>query len=157
MPKKNKAKKQVATAVLNKRANYDFALDDRIKAGLVLTGAETKAIRLGRAIIKGSYVQVINNELWLVGAQVHGTQNIRFEVSEVTRNRKLLVKSKQREELIAAKKQGLQIIPTALLTKTRYIKLEIATGKGKKNYDKRESIKKRDTGRDAARALATYS
>ena len=148
-----KLKKSAPSAVVNRRASYDYALDERVKAGLVLTGAETKAIRLGRAIIKGSYIQVINNELWLVGAQIHGTHNIRFEESQITRSRKLLVTGKEKEELIKAKQQGLQIIPTALLTKTRYIKLEIATGKGKKNYDKRQSIKKRDMDREARRSL----
>ncbi len=125
-------------------------------AGLVLTGPETKALRMHLGQLRGAYVTIKDNELWLLNATISGTNGIPISESEQTRSRKILVSKKQIAALMAAKQQGKSIIPTDILTKGRYIKVRIAVGTGKKRYDKRETIKQRDQNRDTARTLAQY-
>lgn len=136
--------------IQNRRARFDYNLGDSFTCGVMLNGRETKALRLGRGQLQGAYVTVKNRELWLINAQIHGTVGIPIEESEKTRDRKLLANHREINALIAAKQQGKTIVPTELLTKTRFIKLRIAIGKGKKNWDKRETIKKRDITREIA-------
>ena len=148
--KKNSQPKQI----VNRRASFDYFLDNEIIVGLVLTGAETKAARNGHVQLKGSYVTINNNELWLINASFSIQTNEKNNPKTVDdRSRKLLAHRSQIDKLIEAKKQGLTIIPTKLLTNGRFIKLVIATGRGKKKYDKREVIKKRDTDRENQRLL----
>ncbi len=142
----NNNKKSVKR-ITNKRAKFDYDLGDSIVAGLVLTGAETKALRLGHGHLRGAYVVVKNEELWLLNATITGFNGVKLEEAEQTRSRKLLLKGREIKDLLEAKKQGKSIIPTELLTQGRYIKVRISAGTGKKNYDKREIIKKRDQDR----------
>lgn len=136
-------------SVINRRARYDYELDDDLVVGLSLTGAETKAARLGHVQLKGSYVTVRNGELWLNNASFSVTLNQKGGGRSVDdRTRRLLAHKKEIERLSVAKKQGMTIVPTKLLTSGRYIKLVIALGKGKKRWDKRETIKRRDLERD---------
>lgn len=141
--------------IRNRRATFDYELDDSIVAGIALTGAETKALRLGHGHLKGAYVTFKNNELYLINATITGFQGVKLDESEQTRARKLLVKRKEIEELQESKQQGRTIVPIELLTRGRYIKVRIAAGKGRKRYDKRELIKKRDTDRENQRILRT--
>lgn len=133
--------------ITNKRAHFDYDLGDSIVAGLVLSGAETKSLRLGHGHLRGAYVTVRDNELYLLNATITGFTGAKLEESEQTRSRKLLLKRKEIDALLEAKTQGKSIIPTELLTQGRYIKVRISVGTGKKNYDKRQSIKKRDQDR----------
>jgi SsrA-binding protein len=144
-----------AKLISNARARFDYDLKDTYLAGLVLTGAETKSLRMGRAHLKGAFVTIKDGELWLNNATVQPsiTNSAHLLPETQTRARKLLVKKREFNQMEAAKEQGLTIVPTKLLTRGRFIKIEIATAKGKKKYDKRQSIKERDTGRDTARAL----
>jgi SsrA-binding protein len=143
------AKVKNPTSIVNRRAAFDYFLNDEIVVGLILTGAETKAARLGHVQLKGSYVTVNNGELWLINASFSVKSNDKGNQRTVDdRSRKLLAKRSQIDKLIEAKKQGSTIVPTKLLTSGRYIKLVIATGRGKKKYDKREVIKKRDLERE---------
>lgn len=144
-----KKKKQYNNAIINKRARFDYNVTETIVAGIVLTGPETKSLRLGHGIIRGSFVIIKNNELWLSNMQINPLKtNLKdMPEDERTRPRKLLVTKKDFKLLAEAKNQGLSIIPIKLLTKSRFIKVEIGIGKGKKKYDKREIIKKRDLGR----------
>jgi SsrA-binding protein len=119
--------------------------------GLQLTGAETKALRLGHGSLRGAYVTVKDNELWLINAQIMGARGIQISEDTQTRTRKLLAKKSEIERLIQAKNEGRTIVPLELLTGGRYIKLRISAGKGKKSYDKRETIKRRQQERDIAR------
>ena len=121
--------------------------------GLQLTGAETKSLRMGHGQLRGAYVTVKGDELILINATVNGTNGIPIGESDQTRARKILAKRKEINALIAAKQQGLTIVPLEILTKGRYIKLRIAAGRGKKQYDKRQTLKARDEGRDIHRAL----
>lgn len=150
----NKKKpRQKPTAILNRRASYDYALGDDLTTGVVLTGREARAARDGRVQLKGSFVTIRNNELWLNNASFSLKLNTKGvnESTVDTSARKLLASRKQIEELAARKQAGMSIVPLRLLTQGRYIKLVIALGKGKKNYDKRQAIKKRDQERDSQR------
>lgn len=145
-------------AVLNRRARFDYALDssNEIVAGISLTGMEVRAARDGHVQLKGSFVTIRNNELWLNNASFSLKLNEKGQSdakSVDTSPRKLLAKRKQIDSFIKQKQQGMTIVPTKLITKGRYIKLVIALGKGKKNYDKRETLKRRDQDRDAKRAI----
>jgi len=147
----NKSKKPAAKRVVNRRARYDYELGDSLVVGLQLTGAETKALRLGHGQLRGAYITVRDCELWLINAQINGAKGVHINESQESRSRKLLAKRKEIEQLIAAKQQGNTIVPLELLTQGRYIKLRIAVGHGKKRYDKREVLKRRQQERDIAR------
>lgn len=150
-----KKKQNKPQAIVNRRASFDYALGDELVAGIALTGRETRAARDGRVQLKGSFVTVRNNELWLNNASFSLALNTKgqSETTVDTSPRKLLASRKQIDALAAQKQDGMTIVPLRLLTKGRYIKLVIALGKGKKNYDKRQTIKKRDQERENARAL----
>jgi len=141
--------------VLNRRARFDYELGDEIVAGLVLTGPEVRAARDGHVQLKGAYVQVKNGELWLQNASFSLKLNQKGENSRTidTAPRKILASRKQIDTLVAKRQEGLSIVPTKLITTGRFIKVVIALGKGKKRYDKRETLKRRDQEREANRAI----
>ncbi len=124
--------------VENRRARFDYQLIEEIVCGMCLTGAEVRLIRDHHAQLKGSFVTIKSNELWL--------NNITLS-ADTMRNIKLLVTKRQLASLARAKQDGLQIVPVRMLTGGRYIKLVVATGQSKKKYDKRETIKQRDLAR----------
>lgn len=137
--------------IQNRRARFDYDLDDSLIVGIELTGAETKALRLGRGQLSGSYVTVKDNELWLLNATITGNSRVRVPEDNQDRTRKLLAKRREINNLIADKQQGKTILPIEFLTGGRFIKLRIAAGRGKKKYDKRQTLKKRDAERQARR------
>jgi len=143
---KKKARQQ-PKSIRNRRASHDYQLGDSFVAGLQLTGAETKSLRLGHGQLRGAYVTIKDGELWLVNATISPSSGIPISESGQTRSRKLLAKRREIEQLIQAKHQGQTIIPLEILTQGRYIKLRIAQGRGKKKYDKRQILKKRDEDR----------
>jgi SsrA-binding protein len=146
-------KQQQIKRITNRRASFDYELGDSLVAGLQLTGAETKALRMHHGHLQGAYVTVKDGELWLINATINGTRGIPISESDKTRTRKLLVKQREINTLLAAKQQGKTIVPLELLTHGRYIKLRIAVGKGKKKYDKRQIIKERDDLRRGQAAI----
>jgi SsrA-binding protein len=149
-------KKQQSTGVIsNKRAKFDYELKDSFVAGIVLSGAETRSLRDHHASLQGAFVQIKDNEAWLVNAQVMPVKtNAAHLPSEMqTRNRKLLLKKRELANLIEAKQQGNTIVPLRILTRGRFIKVEIAVGRGKRKYDKRELIKHREDKRRTDREL----
>src|SRR5690349_6886487 len=139
MPKKKQAHTKQIT---NRRARHDYELGDSLVVGLELSGAETKSLRLGHGQLRGAYVTVKDGELWLFNAAINGTNGIPIDESTQTRNRKLLARKREIDHLIEAKQQGKTLVPLEILTGGRYIKLRIAIGRGKKNYDKRQTLKK---------------
>lgn len=139
--------------ITNRRAGYDYELGDSLVVGLQLSGAETKALRMGHGQLQGAYVAVKDGELWLVNSQINSVQGIPITEDEQTRSRKLLAKKSEIARLVEEKQSGRTIVPLEILTHGRYIKLRIASGKGKKRYDKRETIKKRQQEREARRSL----
>lgn len=145
-----KKKQLTSQAIVNRRASFDYALGDELTTGIVLTGRETRAARDGRVQLKGAFVTIRNNELWLNNASFSLALNSKGEHDTAvdTSPRKLLASRRQIDGLTTQKQAGMSLVPLRLLTKGRYIKLVIAVGKGKKNYDKRQAIKKRDQERD---------
>lgn len=148
-----KKKSNQPKMISNRRARHDYELGDSLVVGLELTGRETKALRMGHGQLRGAYVTVKDNELLLINATISPSSGIIIPESEQTRARKLLAKRREINALIEAKQQGRTIVPLDMLTQGRYIKLRIAVGKGKKLYDKRQTLKARDEGRQINRAL----
>jgi len=148
------AKQTPAKTIDNRRARYDYELKEVFQAGLGLGGAEDKSLRMGRGQLRGAYVTLKDGEAWLLGATIQPMQTNAAHLSEEdqTRTRKLLLSKRELAALHEAKNQGLTIVPLKLLNRKRFIKVEIATARGKRKYDKRENIKKRDQERDAKRA-----
>jgi SsrA-binding protein len=146
-------KSQPTGNITNQRARFDYELGDSLVVGIQLSGAETKALRMGHGQLRGAYVNALNGELWLVGAQINSTKGVPISEDEQTRSRKLLAKRKEIDELVAARQAGNTIVPLELLTRGRYIKLRISVGRGKKRYDKRETIKRRQQEREAQRLV----
>jgi SsrA-binding protein len=146
-------KKPQTKTIQNRRARFDYELGDSLVVGLALTGAETKSLRMGHGQLRGAYVTVKDEELYLLNGTVHGTSGVPVPESDQARTRKLLAKRKEIDALIAAKQQGRTIVPLEMLTGGRFIKLRIAIGKGKREYDKRQTIKKRDQDRESRAAI----
>lgn len=146
-------KSQATKRIVNRRARFDYELGDSLVVGLQLTGAETKALRLGLGQLRGSHIAVKDGELWLVGAQINPAKGVLIDEPSQVRSRKLLAKRKEIGHLMAHKQSGRTIVPLELLTQGRFIKLRISVGKGKKRYDKRQTLKKRQQERDIARQL----
>lgn len=142
-----KKKPNQTKTISNRRARHDYALDDSLVVGMELTGGETKALRMGHGQLRGAYVTVKDNQLWLLNATITGTGNIHLDEHEQTRSRRLLAKRKEIDRLIASRQQGMTIVPLEILTRGRYIKLRIAPGRGQRKYDKREVLKARDEQR----------
>lgn len=148
------AKKQTQTKqITNRRARHDYDLADRLLVGIALTGQETKSLRRGHGQLRGAYVTVKEGELWLINATISSSPGINISECDQTRARKLLAKRREINEFIAAKQQGRTLVPLEILTRGRYIKLRIAAGRGKKLYDKRQTLKKRDEQRSMQAAV----
>lgn len=139
--------------ISNRRARFDYELGDSLMVGIQLTGAETKSLRMGHGQLQGAYVTVKDNELWLINSQIIGSSGVPIGEDDKSRSRKLLAKRREIDKLIAEKQNGRTIVPLELLTGGRYIKLRISVGKGKKHYDKRETLKKRQQQRDIDRQI----
>lgn len=159
MTKKSQPNKKQSSPspIVNRRARYDYELGEEIVAGIVLTGPEVRAAREGHVQLKGAFVSLRNGELWLNNASFSLRHNVRGQANARTVDtspRKLLASRKQIDHFIAAKQQGMTIVPTKLLTQGKFIKIVIALAKGKKLYDKRETIKRRDQDRETKRSLS---
>lgn len=138
--------------IQNRRARFDYELGDSLVVGLELTGPEVKSLRMGHGQLRGAYVTVKNSELYLLGSTINGTHGVPIPESDQTRTRRLLAKRREIDAFVSAKQQGRTIVPLELLTGGRYIKLRIAIGKGKREFDKRQTLKKRDEERQARAA-----
>jgi SsrA-binding protein len=140
----------------NKRARHDYHIEDVVEAGLVLTGTEVKSLRLGRASLVDAFAAVRGgNELWLQGMHIPEYKHGTWTNHEPRRTRKLLLHRNELDKLIrAVDTQGVSLIPLSLYFKDGYAKVELAVGRGKRAYDKRQALAKRDAEREARRALA---
>lgn len=155
MSKQPKKSSGGGTIALNKRARFDYHLEERFEAGLVLQGWEVKSLRAGKAQLTDSYVLLKDGEAWLIGAQVTPLPTVSTHVvSDPTRTRKLLLKERELDQLIGAVQQkGYTCVATALYWKGHLVKCEIALAKGKKEHDKRDTEKERDWGREKQRIM----
>lgn len=151
-----KKKQNQPKTITNRRARHDYELGDSLVVGIELTGAETKSLRMGHGQLRGAYVTLKQDELFLINAMVAGTSGIPIAETEQTRARKLLAKRREIKALIEAKQQGKTIVPLQILTGGRYIKLRISVGRGKKRYDKRQTLKARDDLRRTQAVLKQY-
>ena len=138
----------------NKKANHDYFIEETIEAGIVLLGTEIKSVRKGKVQLKEAFVRIRNNEAWISNMHISTyEQGNRFN-HEPLRSRKLLLHKKQINELIVLSKQdGFSIIPIKMYLKDGFAKVLIGLGKGKKNYDKRDDLRKKEAKRDIERAF----
>lgn len=140
----------------NRKANYEYFLEDKIEAGIMLTGTEVKSLRHGQCGLQESHIAAKKGELWLLNAHIPEYQQAGPHLQHAPRRpRKLLLNGRQRDKMMgAAAREGYTIVPTRIYFNTKGLaKLEIALAKGKKEYDKRETIKERDWNRQKQRIL----
>lgn len=143
--------------ITNRRAFYDYELLERIEAGINLSGAEVKAVRDGHADLTGSFVRITGSEAYLVNANIFPYKYARPEGYEEKRTRKLLLHKK---EIVALKSRieasNLTIVPVSLYNAKNFIKAQLALAKPKKQFDKKETLKKKDIERDTQEALKDF-
>lgn len=141
--------------IKNKRAEFDYLILEKYTAGIILSGTEVKSIRMGKANLTDGFCYVNQGEIWVRNLHISEYINGGFIHHETRRNRKLLLNTREIKKIIdKVKERGLSVIPTRLFTSERgLIKLEIALVKGKKNYDKRDSIKTKDLKRETDRRV----
>ena len=138
----------------NRRARHDYSILDTYEAGLVLAGTEVKSLRLGRASLTDAYASIDDGEAWLVGLHIPEYTQGTWTNHAPRRKRKLLLHKDEIAKLLGkTKESGLTIIPLALYFKDGRAKVEIALAKGKKSYDHRQDLAKRDATREVERAL----
>lgn len=147
------------TIALNKRARHEYHIEERLEAGLALQGWELKAIRAGRANIGDAYAVVLQNELFLIGAQITPLiQASTHVVANDRRSRKLLLHRREIDQLIGRiQRDGYTLVPTALYWKGNKVKAELALARGKQKHDKREADKARDWSREKQRVLRRHN
>ncbi len=143
--------------ITNRKATFDYQLQEHFEAGVNLVGAEVKAFREGHVDLSGSFARIVGNEAFLVNAKIFPYQHARPETYNTTRTRKLLLHKK---EIISLKSKmdgaNLTIVPVSMYTKHGLIKVELATAKSKKKFDKKEAIKRQDIDRDTQREIKNY-
>ena len=141
------------TVAINRRARHEYALEETLEAGIVLTGTEIKSIRAGRVNLAEAYARIERGEAWLIGAHIAPYEQGNRNNHEPTRTRKLLLHRDQIAELIGrTQAKGFTLVPLKLYIRDGMAKLELGVGKGKKAYDKRRTIAERDVRREIERA-----
>lgn len=138
----------------NRRAKFDYEITENLVAGIALSGPEVKSVKQGHISLKGAYVTINNNELYLLNAHVSPYKFADAKNQEETRTRKLLVHRKELDRLVGLKKSGHTLIPLVVGVQRGLVKIEVGVGRGKKKYDKREVSKKRQAERDIARKIS---
>jgi len=148
----------IKTVATNRKAYHDYYIQDSQEAGIVLTGSEIKSIRAGRVNLREAYIRPEGGELWLLNAHIARYEASSYLSHEPTRPRKLLLHRRQIDNLTSKMaEKGLTLVPLRLYIKGSIAKVEVALAKGKKLYDKRESIARRDAERDIGRAMRRQS
>ncbi|MFJ8263384.1 SsrA-binding protein SmpB [Rummeliibacillus sp. NPDC094406] len=138
----------------NKKAGFDYFIEETIEAGLVLNGTEIKSVRQGKVQLKDSFILIRNGEAWISNMHINTYEQGNIFNHDPLRVRKLLLHKKQIMQLkIDVKRDGYSIVPLKMYIKDGYAKVLIGLGKGKKNYDKRADIKKKEAKREMGRAL----
>lgn len=138
----------------NRKAYHDYSIEETEEAGIVLTGTEIKSVRAGSVNLRDSYAQVKNGEMWLMNAHISPYEPASRENADPYRDRKLLMHRKEIMRLMGrAQEKGLTLIPLRMYLKKNRAKIELGLARGKKMYDKREAISKRDSDREIQRAV----
>ena len=144
----------IKTVATNRKAYHNYLIQDKLEAGIVLTGTEIKSIRNGRVSLGDAYVKPGAGELWLLNAHIARYEAGSYLSHEPTRPRKLLLHRRQIDDLTSkVAEKGLALVPLRLYIKGSIAKVEVALAKGKKLYDKRESIARREIEREMGRTL----
>ena len=144
----------IKTVATNRKAYHNYHIQDSVEAGIVLTGSEIKSIRTGRVSLGDAYVRPEAGELWLLNAHIARYEASSYLSHEPTRPRKLLLHRKQIDSLTSkVLEKGFTLVPLKLYIKDSIAKVEVALAKGKKLYDKRESIARHETEREIERAI----
>lgn len=142
----------------NKKARHDYTIVDTIEAGLVLTGTEIKSVRAARITLKDGYAQIKNGEAWLINVHITPYEQGNIWNQDPDRTRKLLLKKREITKLEAELKgTGMTLVPLKVYIKNGFAKVLIGLAKGKHDYDKRESIKRREQNRDIARQMKAFN
>jgi SsrA-binding protein len=142
-------------ATVNRAAGHNYFLEDKLEAGIVLTGSEVKSIRAGRANLKDGYALLKDGELWLLNAHIGAYENAGYAGHVPLRTRKLLVHADELRKLQGKTQQkGYTLVPTRMYFKNGKIKCEIALAKGKQSWDKRETERRRTADKEAREAIA---
>ena len=156
MAKKNEAK--TPQGVQNRKARFDFEIIDQYEAGIALIGCEVKSVYLGRANLTDAHCEVRGGEIWLVNADIEPYAYATHYKPERRRERKLLMHRREIEVLDRkSKEKGLALIVLSMYFKSGRVKVEVALGRGKRQYDKREQIQKNETRREVDRALKSIN
>jgi len=146
----------IRTVATNRKAYHEYHVQDSIEAGIALTGTEIKSIRAGRVNLRDAYVRPEAGELWLLNAHIARYEPGSYLSHEPTRRRKLLLHRKQIDNLTSQmQEKGITLVPLRLYIKDSIAKVEVALAKGKKLYDKRESIIRREIEREIGRIVKT--
>jgi SsrA-binding protein len=144
----------VKIITINRRARHDYFIEETIEAGLVLTGSEVKSLRAGKAQLKDSHARIERGEAWLANAHISEYNPAAQFGHEPVRKRKLLLHAREIDRLTGkVKEKGLTLIPLRMYFKNGRAKVELGVARGKKQYDKRETIKERETDREVDRAM----
>jgi SsrA-binding protein len=147
----------VKVVASNKKARFEYFIQETFEAGLVLKGTEIKSIRLGQISLQEAYVRTDGKQAWLVGAHVAPYEHASATQHDPSRERKLLLHKREIKTLWdAVRIKGMTIVPIKVYLKAGRAKLEIGIAKGKKQYDKRETIKERDIAREHSRRSGDY-
>jgi SsrA-binding protein len=150
-PQQHEGEKIIA---VNRKARHDYFIEESLEAGLVLTGSEVKSLRAGKAQLKDSYARIERGEAWLANAHISEYNPAAQFGHEPTRQRKLLLHAREIDRLTGkTKEKGLTLIPLRLYFKNGRAKVELGLARGKKQYDKRATIKERESDREVDRAL----
>lgn len=154
-PKKKSKGPPGRVVAQNRRARFDYFIDDHVEAGIVLVGSEVKSLREGKASIQESYAGDMAGELYLFNAHIPEYSHAGYQSHEPRRPRKLLVHKRERDRLLGAvKRQGVTLVPVSLYFNKRGIaKIDIGLARGKRQHDKRETAKQRDWQREKARVM----
>ena len=147
------------TVADNRKARHDYFIDESYEAGLALTGSEIKSVRAGRVNLRGGYARVLNGEIWLYDVHISPyEQSGTYYNHEPTRPRKLLLHRREISRILGqVERQGFTLVPLRLYFKGRRLKVDLGLARGKKMYDKRDDIAKREAKRDMDRALKSRS
>jgi len=142
----------------NKKARHDYSIEHAMEAGIVLSGTEVKSIRQGKVNLKDSYADVKNGEVFLIGAHITPYEQGNIFNRDPLRDRKLLIHRAEIDKLIGyVQRDGMTLIPLQMYLKHGKVKVELAVGKGKKLYDKRDDMAKRDANRDIGRKIKAFN
>ena len=148
------AKEKTTPQMVNRRAFHDYEIVEKFEAGIALQGTEVKSIRAGKISFKDSYARVIDGELWMVNLHINEYDHGTVWNHDPARNRKLLLHRREIKRLTGkTEEQGMTLVPLCLYFRNGKVKVELGLGRGRKSYDKRAEIAKRDVNRDIEREL----